>query len=91
MEHYNKQDVLTLEELYLKLRGWDNGGVNFNVFVDADNLCCGTCGSAKMQKKGFQVTKTGRYQRYICMDCGANSRGRSLLKMNPAKNTTVPL
>lgn len=90
MEHYNKQDVLTLEELYLKLRGWDNQGVNFNVFIEKDVLCCGTCGSNKMQKKGFQISKTGKYQRYICQNCGANSRGRNLIKRDSVDNLTVP-
>lgn len=90
MEHYNKQDVLTLEELYLKLRGWDNGGVNFNVYQDEDNLSCGSCGSIKMQKKGFAVTKTGKYQRYICLNCGSNSKSRNVIK-HSKKNLTIPL
>lgn len=91
MEHYNKQDVLTLEELYLKLRGWDNGSVNLNVFVDEDRLCCGACGSSKMQKKGFQITKTGKYQRYICMDCGSNSRSGKLIKRESTEKLTTPV
>jgi hypothetical protein len=82
MEHYNKQDVLTLEELYLKLRGWDNQGVNFNVYVDDVNPCCGTCGNTKLMKKGYQVSKTGRFQRYICRECGSQFRGRKNLNKN---------
>jgi hypothetical protein len=82
MEHYNKQDVLTLEELYLKLRGWDNQGVNFNVYVDDANPCCGTCGNTKLMKKGYQVSKTGRFQRYICRECGSQFRGRKNLNKN---------
>ena len=82
MEHYNKQDVFTLEELYLKLRGWDNQGVNFNVFVDDGSPCCGTCGHTKLMKKGFQVSKTGRYQRFLCRNCGSQFRGRKNLNKN---------
>lgn len=82
MEHYNKQDVLTLEELYMKLRGWDNGGVNFNVFVSDPDESCGVCGEHKLQKKGFSVTKTGKYQRYICTNCGSQFRSKNGEKKN---------
>lgn len=80
MEHYNKQDVLTLEELYVKLRGWDNGGINFNIYLDEHALCCGTCQSTNLEKKGFLVTKTGKFQRFRCLDCGTNARGRENLR-----------
>lgn len=87
MEHYNKQDVYTLEELYLKLRGWDNGGVDFNVYVEGDGNGCGVCGNLNIQKKGFTYTKVGKYQRYICTNCGSQHRGRKNLRKAPSINT----
>lgn len=73
MEHYNKQDVLSTEELYLKLQPWDNS-FNPNLYNDDNSVSC-ACGSTSIHKKGFAYTSIGKYQRYICSKCGAQSRG----------------
>ena len=62
MEVYNKYDVLSLEELYLKLQPWDNDNVKFNVFDPSKPKC--NCGSEKLQKRGFNYSNSGKYQRY---------------------------
>jgi len=79
MEEYNKYDVLALEELYNILAPWSgNTGVNFNLYSDdLTNVC--KCGSSSIIKNGFYHTTVGRYQRYKCKDCGAESRDRSNL------------
>lgn len=70
MQTYNKGDILALEELYLNVRHLD-AGFNPNVFRDnIDNIC--SCGSENIQQSGYSYTKTGRFLRYICQDCGAN-------------------
>lgn len=89
MEHYNKQDVLTLEELYLKLRGWGNGGINLNLYIEDLNFQCGTCQSTQLRKKGFRITKGGKYQRYICVDCGSQFRSRKNLRTREEKEKTL--
>lgn len=71
MEKYNRHDVLALEELYSKLAPWDNS-VNFNLFHDDTANTC-SCGSKRFQKNGFYYTKMGKFQRYICADCGAET------------------
>lgn len=78
MESYNKYDVLSLEELYLKLRPWDNS-INFNVYHESIEEACNSCGNLSLIKKGFRYTNTGKFQRYICKDCGAETRGRENL------------
>lgn len=79
MEEYNKYDVLALEELYGILAPWTgNTGVNFNLYSDdLTNVC--KCGSKAIIKNGFYHTNVGRYQRYKCKDCGAESRDRNNL------------
>jgi hypothetical protein len=72
MSHYNKLDVLSLEELYLKLRPWDNT-VNFNLYHDDEDIIC-SCGGEDFIKKGFAFTSTGKYQRFKCKDCGHETR-----------------
>ncbi|BAN92340.1 DNA polymerase exonuclease subunit [Ralstonia phage RSB3] len=78
MEVYNKQDVISLEELYLKLRSWMVGHPNVAaIHGDLSEEQCPKCGSANVIQKGFRYTKQGgAYLRYQCKDCGGWSRGR---------------
>lgn len=72
MEHYNKLDVLSLEELYKKLAPWDTT-INFNLYHNGlINQC--NCGSKNLKKYGFAYTSTGKFQRIKCVDCGAETR-----------------
>lgn len=77
MERYNKYDVLSLEELYLKMQPWDNS-LNPNLYTDDITYIC-SCGSSNIKKNGYAYTSTGKYQRYRCGDCGAEVKGRSNL------------
>lgn len=77
MEAYNKHDVLATEELYLKLSAWDVG-VGFSTYSDAEETTC-NCGHDSFVKNGFYYNNTGKYQRYQCKACGAESRDRENL------------
>jgi len=72
MEKYNKYDVLSLEELYLILRPWDKT-INFSVFNESLEDRC-SCGSLHIEAKGFVYTNLAKYVRYVCKDCGKESR-----------------
>jgi len=74
MEKYNKYDVLSLEELYLKLQPWDNS-LNVNLYSDTTDTVC-ACGSSKFNRNGFAYTSMGKFQRYYCVECGAEVRSR---------------
>lgn len=74
MKKYNKQDVLLLERIYLKLRPWITNHPNISILENkSDN--CPSCGSHKLQSRGLGITRTGQYHRYQCQSCGAWSRG----------------
>lgn len=77
MEKYNKYDVLALEELYTKFIPWDNS-INFNLYHDEATHTC-KCGNDDLTKNGFFYTATAKYQRFKCMECGAESRSRNNL------------
>lgn len=74
MKKYNKQDVLLLERVYLKLRPWIDNHPNLSVLTDLPNGCP-NCASPNLQRRGFGITRTGKYQRYQCLDCGGWSQG----------------
>lgn len=73
LENYNKQDVITTEELYLKLRPYDDS-LNINLYTEDLTLLC-SCGNSKFKRDGFKYLRMGKYQRYQCVDCGAKRRG----------------
>lgn len=77
MEVYNKYDVLSLEELYGVLKGWDNS-INFDLYNDEPVTTC-KCGSKKVHKRGFAYTSIGKFQKYRCKTCGAETRSRKNL------------
>ena len=72
MKKYNMYDVLSLEELALILLPWDKK-VNFSVFEE-NNKC--SCGSHSFKRDGYFITNSGKYKRYRCNSCGAESRGK---------------
>ena len=76
LKRYNKQDVLLLEKIYLKFRPWMTNHPNLAILsrkVDA----CPVCASGRLRRRGYGANRTGVYQRYVCLDCGAWSSGRS--------------
>jgi DNA polymerase III epsilon subunit-like protein len=75
MEAYNIHDVLATEELWLKLRAWDDKSVNFALYLDDSRMRC-SCGSTNLKKAGFSFTSLSKFQQYVCEDCGSFSRGR---------------
>ena len=77
MEEYNKQDVLTLEQVYLAIRPYDTQHANLGVYEEAaESPVCPKCGSIHLQRRGFAYTNVAKYQRYQCGDCGGWSRSR---------------
>lgn len=72
MRRYNKQDVRITERVYRRLLPWIPGLPSFGAFTGED--VCPACGSGSLVRQGHAFTRTGRYQRYQCADCGHWSR-----------------
>jgi DNA polymerase elongation subunit (family B)/predicted RNA-binding Zn-ribbon protein involved in translation (DUF1610 family) len=72
MEEYNKNDVILLEKVYDKLKGWIKSHPNHNAYNA--NTVCPNCGSSKLNKRGTQINLSRTYQRFQCMECGSWSR-----------------
>lgn len=75
MKEYNMMDVVSLEELYLKMAAWDNKHVNFNLYTKENKHVC-RCGSHAVVEAGYAYTGVSKFQQYRCLDCGATTRGR---------------
>lgn len=83
MKQYNIQDVVLLEKVYLKLRGWSTTGVNVNLILGTLDHCP-RCGSDHVRKSGLQYSATTVRQSYRCMNCGARPSGERIEK-SPAE------
>lgn len=87
MEVYNKYDVLALEELYKILVPWAPK-FNLNLFTSDTTNVCNVCASAKVHRRGYQYTTTGKFQKFQCQDCGAWSHSKENLR-TPHKRKTL--
>lgn len=76
MEVYNKQDVDTLEQVYLTMRPYMRRHPNVAVDIEDDRPLCPKCGSHHIQMRGFTTTNTYKYRKFQCRDCGGWSRTR---------------
>lgn len=65
---YNKQDVVLLEKVYLKLRAWAPNHPNLTLF--RDSIGCPVCTSKNTIRRGFRIAVRRKTQRFQCNDCG---------------------
>lgn len=76
------QDVLTLEQAYLKLRPLTKDHPNLGIF-NKEMRCCPACQSVHIHKRGTRIARSRAYQRYQCDDCGLWLRARVAMRIPP--------
>lgn len=64
---YNKQDVLLLEDVFLKLRPYIPNAINRQLFDP--KAVCTHCGSSHIQSRGVHKAISREYRRYQCQTC----------------------
>jgi transcription elongation factor Elf1 len=78
MRRYNKQDIVLLEGVYEKIKGWYKSHPSMTAYDDAPG--CPTCRSTDVQRRGFNVAKVRKTQRMHCRNCGAWYPGEIIKK-----------
>lgn len=68
MRRYNAQDVRLLQRVFQRLKPWCKIP-DLRAYEGVDG--CPTCLSKNIQRRGISVSRSRRYQRYQCQDCGA--------------------
>jgi len=87
MVKYNRQDIVSLEELYLELRPWMKSHPNLGLYYDEKHISrCPNCGSTSLNWGGEYATTLNLYRAFRC-ECGAIGRSRmSSLSAEERKN-----
>lgn len=67
LEKYNKQDVVLLEKVYLKLLPWMERHPNMALLQDRTG--CPKCGSKKVVKDGVRANANTLQQQWQCKSC----------------------
>ena len=75
MEHYNKYDVLSLEELYDIMIPWDNT-INHSIFNDGEHVC--SCGSSKLQKMEHIILTPVNFNATGVLIAGPNIKAKKI-------------
>jgi RNase_H superfamily len=71
MEDYNRGDVVSLEEVYIKMLPWIKIHPNYGLYDKPGRPVCTNCGSNRLQRRGTARTMVNEYHRYQCKDCGS--------------------
>lgn len=77
MLEYNVQDVVVLEELYLRIRHWSKTHPNVALHQSSTEPSCVCCGSKDLKpvaKKFY--TGTSEFDMFVCNSCGKPNRKR---------------
>lgn len=85
MREYNIQDMALLEDLYRRLLPWIDSHPSYGALQMTNG--CPRCGKDTLQRRGFDHTKVGKYQRYRCSSCGSWSR--DTLRVGGTKRTEL--
>lgn len=87
MLDYNIKDVDILEWVYMELRPWIHNHPNVALYDDDETPRCPACGSVHIHYRGYAYTPVGKYQRYVCTDCGKWGRtAANVLSKEKRKN-----
>jgi len=89
MKEYNQVDVLALEDVYLKLKVWDDKHPNVDVYNDNIYSSCVSCNSPNVSEKEHSYTNTGLYKQYQCSDCGKWMRSRYTLNSTSKRKSLL--
>jgi hypothetical protein len=91
MMGYNVGDVQTLEEVYLKLRPWDDRHPNMSLYHRNDELVCPRCGAedSLVLSDKFAHTSVSKFNTFRCEDCSAIVRSRRSVKTKEQKENIL--
>jgi len=90
MDEYNRQDIVTTEDVYLKLRPWIKNHPNLGLYYSDQFTRCRACGSVDLNFNTGKSygTSLNKYTAIQCNHCGHWSRARSS-ELDKVKNKSL--
>jgi DNA polymerase elongation subunit (family B) len=83
LKRYNRQDVVVLEDIYIRMRPWIENHPPMNILSGQEGVCP-KCMSQNMQpREKFKANATTTVERFQCGDCGGWSQSRTSIRRNP--------
>jgi hypothetical protein len=70
MQEYNENDVILLEEVYLKMRGWMPNHPKFTAYEKVEGVCP-VCFDSNIKNIGLYTAVVKQYQEFRCSHCGS--------------------
>lgn len=77
MLKYNKQDVILMEKIYLKMLPYIENHPNYNIYRKSEHNCP-NCGSESYQKRGKEPRLKHDIERLSCNSCGKRYYGNKI-------------
>jgi DNA polymerase elongation subunit (family B) len=79
MRRYCKQDTELLAKVYERVKPWMPNHIDMRPYLKInEKTLCPTCGGIHTQRRGISVSKSRRYERMHCQDCGTWFQGGGL-------------
>lgn len=70
MKKYNIYDVLSTEELYLRIKAWTPQSAPKVFISDTPDRACSVCGFKRLKSYGIRPIGARLYRRLMCLKCG---------------------
>jgi hypothetical protein len=94
MDKYCQQDVLCLEQVYLKLRPYIQPHPNVGLYITENTTSCPSCGSDNLiwNTDNVYTTNANQYHAFRCGTCGSLGRSKKpIFKPKDITNLTIPI
>jgi DNA polymerase elongation subunit (family B) len=90
MRKYNKQDVVTTDELYQRILPWISNHPHIGLLTEQTlEDCCNKCGSTDLIREGYAHTSVSTFAQYRCRKCGGWSRGKKAVARVDARGVAA--
>jgi len=76
-----------LYQIAQKIRPVTKHLTSMKILTDSEKMICYCCGSENLISKDFYLTKTNKYTRYQCNNCGAWQRSSKPVTKNTTERT----
>lgn len=83
MCRYNARDVKLLVDVYEEIKPWAANHPDLRAYDG--RIGCPKCRSINVQRRGFAVCATHKYERFQCLSCGGWHKGPIIKKAHSAK------